>query len=100
MSDRRHDRALALATLLWTAMWCGDLIEAWRHSPFDRLGWFAAAGWLAWVGRATAPERGTLAGWLAHGGSRSWASQGSSMFCNTVRWLWPVPVGLAAERRA
>lgn len=34
----------------------GDLWWAWRHSPFDRGGWAAAAIWLVWAAWLAKPE--------------------------------------------
>lgn len=65
MKTRRQGALFALATLVWTLAWCGDVLQAWRDSPYDRFGWAAAAGWAAWVviaGRGAARAPG---GWLA-----------------------------------
>lgn len=34
-----------VAILLFCAYGCRDLLDAWRHSPFDCLGWIALAMW-------------------------------------------------------
>lgn len=44
-----------LAAAIWQS---ADLLEAWRHSPLDRLGWLALGLWLApvaWAWRRPAP---------------------------------------------
>ena len=61
-------RWFAVFTLAWTVAWCADLIEAWRHAPYDRTGFAAALLWLSAV--ALLPRRGQpaqlwlIAAWL------------------------------------
>jgi hypothetical protein len=69
MKLAREGDGLAIATLAWSAAWCGDLLAAWRHAPYDRLGCLAAAGWLGAVvvagSRATRPDgRWLVAAWM------------------------------------
>jgi hypothetical protein len=51
-------KLLLLATLAWCAAWSADLVDAWRHAPFDRLGWCAMLAWLAAIGTARKAECG------------------------------------------
>lgn len=66
-SDARF-RWFGVFTLAWTVAWCADLIEAWRHAPYDRTGFAAALLWLSAV--ALLPRRGQpaqlwlIAAWL------------------------------------
>ena len=41
---------LELAVFAFCAWQAADLITAWRHSPFDRLGWLSFAIWLLPLG--------------------------------------------------
>lgn len=57
-------RWFGLCTLIWTAAWCGDLLGAWRHAPYDQAGPGAAALWLVallLLRRDVAPRRAWLA---------------------------------------
>jgi hypothetical protein len=38
-------RAVGWLTVAWAAWNARDVVAAWRHAPFDRLGWVA---WLVW----------------------------------------------------
>ncbi len=55
---------LELAVLMFCAWQAADLITAWRHSPFDRLGWLSFAVWLLPIGfglfRGTTLPTGSL----------------------------------------
>ena len=62
MKPRREGLVFCLVTLVWMLAWCGDIVQAWRHSPYDRLGWVAAGGWAAWV--VLAGRRVTHASWV------------------------------------
>ena len=69
MKLSREGDGLALATLVWSATWCGDLLAAWQHAPYDRFGWLAAAVWVTAVvmtgRRATRPDgRWLLVAWV------------------------------------
>lgn len=61
-------RLFGLCTLVWTALWCGDLPAAWRHAPYDRAGAAAMALWAtaaALAPRQFRPARRWLAAaWL------------------------------------
>jgi hypothetical protein len=61
----RQGDGLALATLGWALFWCGDVVTAWRHAPYDRLGWVAAAGWAAFVLMAGRRSASAAGWWLA-----------------------------------
>lgn len=65
MNVRREGFWLGLVTLVWSAAWCADLADAWRHAPYDRLGWLAAAGWMAAVAAGGGDGRAVSRGWLA-----------------------------------
>lgn len=59
-----QDRALPLAVLAYCVWSAGDLIVAWRHSPYDQLGSVSFLVWLApavWRGlrQGTASGNGT-----------------------------------------
>lgn len=41
------NRGLELAIAAFCAWQASDLLTAWRHSPFDRLGWLSFAIWMA-----------------------------------------------------
>lgn len=47
MSVAKSIPGVAWAVLAFAAWSSRDLVEAWRHSPLDRLGWLAFAVWLA-----------------------------------------------------
>lgn len=64
MKWRREGEGLALATLAWSAAWCGDLIAAWRHAPYDRAGVVAALAWGLFVARLGRRAEETRGGWL------------------------------------
>lgn len=65
MKARREGSVFALVTLAWTLVWCVDLAQAWRDSPYDRFGWLAAAGWVAWVWLAGRRAKCVPGLWLA-----------------------------------
>jgi len=48
---------VGLAVPLFCAWQARDLINAWRHSPHDRLGWLALLVWLAPVARRIAGKK-------------------------------------------
>jgi hypothetical protein len=74
MSEPAPNRWIGWIALLWCAGWSTDLLAAWRHAPYDRLGWVAASGWaIAFLVAAKSSTR--LAGWwLAVGGLASFIS--------------------------
>jgi hypothetical protein len=63
-------RRLELAVIGFCAWQASSLLTAWRHSPFDRLGWLSFAIWLAAavvavVRHPTRPENSTLLAFAA-----------------------------------
>lgn len=71
MSNPVGVRWLGWLALAWCAAWCADLIDAWRHAPFDKLGVLAAAGWLAAFAVAVRQPAKLAGAWLALGGLAS-----------------------------
>ena len=54
MKTEKNFPLVGLAVPLFCAWQARDLINAWRHSPHDRLGWLALLVWLAPVARRVA----------------------------------------------
>jgi hypothetical protein len=61
---RREGELFAWVTLGWALVWCGDVAQAWRHSPYDRFGWWAALGWAAWAAASGRRAERISASWL------------------------------------
>jgi len=47
----RSQNPAAAAVVVLTALGAGNLLNAWRHSPYDAWGWVALLVWLAPLGR-------------------------------------------------
>ncbi len=60
----RAGDGLGLATFVWCMAWCGDLVAAWRHAPYDRFGWVAALAWLGLVAGQGARTKARENRWL------------------------------------
>ena len=94
-------RWFGVFTLLWTAAWCANLADAWRHAPYDRTGPLAALLWiLAAVAlpHAPVPARWLLvAAWLASligvVGSLNVARH-LAVVCAVAAWLPSLPLRL------
>jgi hypothetical protein len=56
-----HLAAAAVAAL--TALGAGNLLNAWRHSPYDAWGWVALLVWLAPLGRRRGAGEPALLPW-------------------------------------
>jgi hypothetical protein len=57
MNAPRGTRPAGVAIAVVIALTCGDLLSAWRHAPYDRLGGWAFGLWLATGGVILILER-------------------------------------------
>lgn len=54
MNPLRRSSLVAVAIVAYCAWQARDIVGAWRHAPFDRLGWLSLLIWafpLAWIWR-------------------------------------------------
>lgn len=100
-------RLFGVFTLVWTGLWCGDLLAAWRHAPYDRTGAVAMALWVAAATMASRPFQPARA-WLA----AAWVgsllgvagslhvAQHAALVCAAVAWLptagWRIAIAVTA----
>lgn len=68
MSPHPGTRLLGWLALLWCVAWSRDLIGAWLHAPYDRLGPVAAVAWMIALRQATMTTCDVSGGWLLGAG--------------------------------
>ncbi len=71
MNEVAGVKRIGWLALLWCAAWSGDLIAAWIHAPYDRLGAVAALAWSLAFGSAARTTRDLSGFWLFAGGVAS-----------------------------